>query len=152
LAITNYDEDHVSGLKNLSDKIDVQWLLRNKGVETKHLKQLKSEDGMGPGIDHLCYLIDNVYTVAGDSPRPGYLGLERQTFFHSYPTFEDENNLSLVTLLKCRGVGVLFAGDIERAGWLEMLKRPEFRDALSSVRVLVAPHHGREGGCCEDAM
>src|SRR4051812_45725299 len=53
LAVTNYDEDHVSAATNLFDNVNVQWLLRNASVSASTLKNLKSEDGMGPGIERL---------------------------------------------------------------------------------------------------
>src|SRR5437870_3806789 len=53
LAVTNYDEDHVSGAENLFDNINVQWLWRNSSVTANTIKNLKSEDGMGYGIARL---------------------------------------------------------------------------------------------------
>ena len=32
LAVTNYDEDHVSAASDVFDKIDVRWLWRNRSV------------------------------------------------------------------------------------------------------------------------
>ena len=152
LTITNYDEDHVRGLPKLLDDIDVRWLWRNTGVTSKQIKLLKSETGMGNGIEALCNAIDHTFTGNGNSPQPTFQGLVRSAYRHDYPTFEDENNLSLVVLLEFHGRGVLFTGDLEKAGWLELIKREDFRDALAKTNVLLAPHHGREGGCCEEAM
>lgn len=151
LAVTNYDEDHVSGIIDLTENVGIGWLWRNVGVETKHLKDIKAEDAMGVGIEHLCNLIENVFTGSGTN-YPSFSGLTRTSFYHSYPTFEDENNLSMVVLLECHGKGVLFTGDLEYEGWIEMLKRTDFVEALRETRVLIAPHHGRESGCCEEAM
>ncbi len=53
LAVTNYDEDHVSGANDLFDRIDIGWLWRNKSVSAAQIKWLKSEDGMGQGIERL---------------------------------------------------------------------------------------------------
>lgn len=151
LAITNYDEDHVSGIADLLDHVDVKWLWRNKSVNAATLKTLKSEDGMGAGIERLAHAIDHVFTGDGSSPKPTFNGLDERTVFcNSYPTFEDENNLSMAIFLKCRGVGVMFTGDLEKAGLIELLKRDDFRRALRETNVYVAPHHGREGGCCEE--
>lgn len=150
LAITNYDEDHVSGIADLCDNIDVRWLLRNKSVSTTILRGLKSEDGMGPGIDRLVSEIDYTFTGDGSSPRPTFTGLNRKVFYHDYPKFDDENNLSMVLWLQCHGRGVLFPGDLETDGWLELLKQGGFRDALAATDVLIASHHGRENGCCDE--
>ena len=45
---------------------------------------------------------------------------------------------------------MLFPGDIERAGWLELLKRSDFRAELIGTDILMASHHGRESGYCEE--
>lgn len=143
LAITNYDEDHVSGIENLFDNVDVSWLSRNNTVSSGALRSLKSEDGMGPGIGRLCHAIDNTFTGGGTSSLPTFGGLERKTFKCSYPEFDDENNLSLVNFLNCNGRGVLFTGDLERAGWEKLSEDAGFISAMHSTNVLIAPHHGR---------
>jgi beta-lactamase superfamily II metal-dependent hydrolase len=153
LAITNYDEDHASGAPDLFDKIQVQWLYRNHSVSPVTIKLLKTEDGMGLGIERLFHEIATRFTGnAASSPEPPFPNIERRYFWHNYPAFDDENNLSLVLFLKCCGVGVMFPGDLERAGFLELLKREAFRSALRETRVYVASHHGRENGCCEETL
>ena len=143
LVITNYDEDHVSGINNLLDMLDVRWLSRNKSVTTAVMRKLKSETGMGPGIDRLCDAIENVFTGDGSSPQPPFEGLEKKTFHCQYPEFDDENNLSLVNFLSCNGIGVLFTGDLERLGWEHLAKDPSFVSVMEKTNVLIAPHHGR---------
>jgi beta-lactamase superfamily II metal-dependent hydrolase len=151
LAITNYDEDHASGSNNLFDSVSVGWLWRNKSVSGATLKSLKSEDGMGSGIERLVHEIEHTYTgggVGGTTPQPTFQGLDqRLAFYNSYPAFDDENNLSMAIFLKCHGIGVMFTGDLERAGFAELLKNDSFRQALQSANVYVASHHGRESGC-----
>ena len=149
LAVTNYDEDHASGIADLLDKVSVRSLMRNQSVSTAVLKQLKTEDGMGPGIDRLVQMID-AYTGGPLSPAPGFQGLEWSVYSNAYPKFDDENNLSMGLFLKCHGRGVLFTGDLETEGWLELLKQQRFKDMLAQVDVLVASHHGRLSGCCDD--
>lgn len=149
LAITNYDEDHVSGIANLFDNIDVRWLVRNTAVSGAAIRGLKSEDGMGAGIERLIHGIERVFTGDGvTEPLPVFDGLEWQVFWNDPSTFDDENNLSCVVHLMCHGIGVLFPGDLERPGWLEVLRRTAFQQALRNTSVLVASHHGRETGCC----
>ncbi|MFC3051396.1 ComEC/Rec2 family competence protein [Kordiimonas pumila] len=143
LAITNYDEDHVSGIENLLDQVDVSWLSRNVSVSTGNLRELKSEDGMGNGMAKLCQAIDHTFTGDGSSPLPTFSGLQREKFSCSYPNFDDENNLSLVNFLDCNGTGVLFTGDLERAGWEHLVQKASFRNAMAATNILIAPHHGR---------
>lgn len=151
LAITNYDEDHASGAPDLFDNIRVQSLLRNTSVSGATIKYLKSECGMGPGIARLAYVMDHVYTESVPAARQAtFLGLERRVFYNEYPSFDDENNLSMALFLKCHGRGVMFTGDLEVAGFRALLRQDGFRQALRETNVYIASHHGRESGCCEE--
>lgn len=150
LAITNYDEDHASGANDLFDKINVSWLWRNRTVSADTIKSLKSEDGMGPGIDRLFYEAEYKFTGSGQQ-EPSFLGLdERKCFYNSYPDFDDENNLSMAIFLKCHGVGVMFTGDLEKKGFSALLSNSDFRKSLSETNVYIASHHGRENGCSDE--
>jgi beta-lactamase superfamily II metal-dependent hydrolase len=79
-------------------------------------------------------------------------GLNVAHFWNVYPAFDDENNLSLVTILRYHNLGIIFPGDLERAGWYRLLTRPDFCSALRGVNVFVASHHGRDGGYCPDVF
>ncbi len=148
LIVTNYDEDHVSGLPNLLRKVHVKTLFRNKGVTPKEICALKSEDGMGSGIDALVDLADAYTSPVDFPPIPG---VEFSSFRLTYPEFEDENNLSYVVHLLLEGNGFLFPGDMERAGWKTLLTRESgLRTAAARTDVLIASHHGREGGICDE--
>lgn len=150
LAITNYDEDHVSGLPNLVDKVSIERLLRNKTVSPDDLKKLKSEDGMGAGIDTLVDM-GRRYTESCTDSQSIFAGVVRKVFRNSYPEFDDENNLSLVIHLTINGIGFLFPGDLETKGWEALLESDtEFQTAVKDTKVLIASHHGRENGICDD--
>lgn len=149
LAVTNYDEDHVSGLPNLLDRVHVQSLYRNKSVPPAAIRALKSEDGMGPGINRLVRDIEQVFTLPGSTP--DLSGVQIATFRNQYPDeFDDENNLSLAIFIKYGTQSILFPGDLERAGWLQLLRNMQFRAELAAVSVLFASHHGREDGICDE--
>jgi beta-lactamase superfamily II metal-dependent hydrolase len=151
-VITNYDEDHADAANDLFDNIDVQWLLRNRSVSAQTIRQLKSEDRMGPGIERLVSEIESSFIGNGTSPLPTFQGLEREVYYNDYPVFDDENNLSVALLLRCHGTGVMFTGDLEKAGWRELLKADAFQNALRRTNILIASHHGRESGCCEEII
>lgn len=149
LAITNYDEDHVSGLPNLREHVEIGRLWRNKSVTPNILKSLKSEDGMGVGIDELVDMASE-YTNS-TLPPFSILNVERQAFHLNYPEFEDENNLSFVIHLNINGIGFLFPGDLETSGWNALLERNvNFQKAVANTHVLIASHHGRDNGICTD--
>ncbi|WP_279609977.1 ComEC/Rec2 family competence protein [Burkholderia gladioli] len=148
LFITNYDEDHVSGLPNLLEKVTVQTLSRNTSVTASDLTDLKRENGIGPGMIKLVGMA-STYTEAVTSP-PEFPGVEKKVYFHRYPTFKDENNLSMVVSLKISGINFLFPGDLEKAGWKLLLENNNyFAEEVKKTQVLIASHHGRENGIYE---
>jgi hypothetical protein len=73
-------------------------------------------------------------------------------FYNTYLRFQDMNNLSLVAFVKYHDFCIVFPGDIERAGWLVMLERADFRQLLAQVNIFVASHHGRENGYCKEVF
>ena len=149
LYVTNYDEDHVSGLGNLLDSVAVSWIFRNGTVSPETITRLKSDAGMGPGIARLVRSLSVTHTVSSvGQVLPVLDGVTVSTFCNPYPMFDDENNLSLIVHLDCRGVGIMFTGDMEVAGFAPLHEDPIFRDRLRRTAVFVAPHHGRLSGCC----
>lgn len=157
LIVSNYDEDHVSDFPNLAAFVSIGTLLRNGAVSTSLLRTLKSEDGMDKGIETLCRYIDNVFTGGPPSVFDSDFGDTSFAFFRNSPGippfgFDDENNLSLVTFVTCGAHRFIFPGDMEKAGWRELLKDPLFRVYLNGVTNFVASHHGRENGYLEEVM
>jgi beta-lactamase superfamily II metal-dependent hydrolase len=148
LAVTNYDEDHVSGLQNLLYKVTVQTLLHNPSVSGQQILSLKSDTGVGPGIRALSSILSTL-SPAPEPVLPAGVALSR--FWNVYPHFDDENNLSMVVCLTINGVGFIFPGDLECAGWKKLLAGlPAFREQAKAAHVLVASHHGRDSGICPE--
>jgi beta-lactamase superfamily II metal-dependent hydrolase len=56
----------------------------------------------------------------------------------------------LIVFLKCYGIGVLFPGDVEGAGWRSLMATPAFMAVLRDTSILVASHHGRKSGWCDE--
>lgn len=150
LVITNYDEDHVSGYRSLTDHgVGYGWILRNPSVLPQTIRHLKSETGMGPGIDALVRDLGHCGAPAAGVNPPSFQGVAIEWFYNVYPRFDDENNLSLVVNLRVHGWSFLFPGDMECAGFNHLLEvLPRFREVVQGVHVLVASHHGRANGIC----
>jgi beta-lactamase superfamily II metal-dependent hydrolase len=156
LFITNYDEDHVSGYPDLLANVVVDVLVRNPSVQPNAIRHLKTEDGMGSGIDMLVRSIEGLFT-GGPPPAIDDFGDTSFSFYwnsHGTPPFgmDDENNLSLVVFIKCGEHKVIFPGDIEKAGWIRLLQNQAFVQELHGVTLFVASHHGRENGYCEEVL
>jgi beta-lactamase superfamily II metal-dependent hydrolase len=152
LFVTNYDEDHVSGIRNLFAKVNVETIFRNTSVTPQMIKSLKTEDGMGLGIEFLvAKLIEwakNPGLVVGDIGFPP--GVSVNLFHNRYGEFDDENNLSMAVELTVNGLSFMLTGDLEKAGWKKLLERADMRAALARTKIFFASHHGRESGCCPE--
>ena len=150
LIISNYDEDHVSDLPNLLDKVKVKTLEHNKLATPNQLRRIKSATGgIGPGIN---VLISAMPEYTSPAPHSDFGGLDIQYYRNTYPDFTDTNNLSLVTIFRYYGLGIIFPGDMEEKGWKALLKRQAFRNALQYVNIFVASHHGRRDGYCREVF
>jgi hypothetical protein len=119
-------------------------------IETRLFQQKRSinlnrTQELVKGILFLGERIKNIFTE-GPADESVFQGLEIWWGYNQYPSFDDENNLSFVVFLKCRGVGVLFPGDVEGAGWRSLMATPQFITVLGDTSVLVASHHGRQSG------
>lgn len=148
LILTNADEDHVSDLPQIVANFPVRILRRNPSVSAGTLRLLKAHGGMGGGINTLCSIMGGY-----DQPvtyRPNFGGLQISSYCNRYPDFADENNLSLVTILKWPGFSICYPGDMEVAGWRALVRDPLFCAEIARVDVLVASHHGRANGCSEE--
>lgn len=151
LVVANYDEDHVSDLPNVLGEVHVPVLTRNPSVGPLDLFNLKSENGIGNGIGTLAVMAGTHYTAPVTVPQD-FGAIRLQHFWNEYPLFTEENDLSLVTILNYHDHGIIFPGDLQKAGWRSLLQRADFRAALATVNAFIAPHHGRLDGYCPEVF
>ena len=99
--VSNYDEDHLSDLPNLRRLLPIEVLHRNTSMDVDQLRRLKLLGGpIAPGMEAMLSMI-GTYNSTVTNP-PEFPGIELAFFSNPYPTFEDSNNLSLVTFLHYR--------------------------------------------------
>lgn len=152
LFVTNADQDHLSDLEGLwTHGVTLNVLHRNLSPTANILRVIKELGG------ELTDDIERFLKIHGEFNAPvvvpfnaGMGGVTCATFNNTYPEFTDTNNLSHVVFIKYAGFKMLFPGDIEWAGWRALLRNPAFVQELSGTNILVASHHGRENGFCED--
>ena len=158
LVIQNCDEDHMDGLPHLIEKAGaapVSTVRANRSVTSWDLLTLK-EPPYGDGLLAMLGLnatynqpVPVAAPSAFGSPQPS---VTTSFYCNRYPTFTDTNNLSVVTFIQGPTYKLVMSGDLEVAGWKELLKNPAFRAELAMVRVFVASHHGRQNGYCEEVF
>ena len=152
LFITNADQDHMSDLKGLNDTgIVVPVLYRNPSYTADQIRKIKLESGQLTDDAEWYVRACGTYNQPLSEPFDLYVGgITCRTFWNSYPTFTKTNDLSLVLFIKYSNFKILFPGDLEKAGWRALLQRQDFVNELRGTDILVASHHGRENGYCED--
>lgn len=153
LMLMNLDEDHCEDLPFLWQNCTIAALVSNPTVHVQALRSMKAECGMRAGVIAAAGILEEF--------GPGFLGnwahdlggVAWHVFWNRYGAdFTDTNNLSLAAFVQFGGFTILFGGDLERAGWRQLLKNSAFRAKLTHVNVYVASHHGRENGCCDDVF
>ena len=148
--VTNYDEDHISDLLAVRQDLDIEVLTRNSSMTSAQIRSLKTPP-ISAAMTELLDMIDSFTgNVTAEQLEP--VGLRVWLFFNNYPTFTDANNLSLLTFLDVGDVSFVLGGDLERDGWLALLKNPHVRGLLERVDVFVASHHGRQSGYCPEVF
>ena len=60
------------------------------------------------------------------------------------------NNSSIPTFIEYKGYKIVFPGDLEQSGWLELLNKQTFRNALKGCSFFVTSHHGHSSGYCKE--
>lgn len=151
LFVMNYDEDHASGFTDLLQQgITIGGIFGNPSVPPHLVRSLKTEDGMGPGIEALTRVIGRRQQINLIEELPNIPGLTLNWCWNVYPAFQDENNLSLALELQIHGINFLYSGDMERPGLTNLLARNQlFPLMVRRADVLMASHHGRINGVCQ---
>lgn len=152
LFITNADQDHLSDLEGLwTQGVSVATLYRNPSPSADTLRFIKErQGGLTDDIERFLQ-IHAGYTFPVAIPfNVGMGGVTCSVFHNTYPYAADTNNLSLAVFIKYSGFKILFPGDLEEDGWRGLLANPAFVQELAGTDILVASHHGRENGFCED--
>ena len=154
LFITNADQDHMSDLKGLDEAhVTVPVLIRNPTYTGQQMAQIKAISG--PLSRDATWYVNacGSYNEPVTEPFNAYMGgITATWFFNPYPQFVKTNDLSLVVFIQYAGFKILFPGDLEVAGWRALLADRSFRSELSTTSVLVASHHGRQSGYCEEVF
>lgn len=154
LVVTNYDQDHISGYPNLADKVTIGRMLRNTSISPEKIFSLKSEDGVVSDA-MTRYVVDLIIGYQNDDngANAPLGGISWRAAWNTYPSFDDENNLSVLFHVNLNRTGFLFTGDMEKAGWRSLLANNKMaREMVRDTTVFMASHHGRESGRCPEVF
>lgn len=146
LILTNLDEDHVDDFESTLKNLRVATVCVNNTIDATRLKLLKPK-GMRAGVEAVHSYLQNpsCLNLVLNLPQ-----ITVSMFRLPYGAFSDTNNLSLVTFVEYGRFCIVYPGDIEEAGWKQMLLNSSFSALLRRVNLFVTSHHGRESGCCAE--
>lgn len=155
LLVTNVDQDHISDLATFADSgITIRHMLSNTAVAPQTLRSIKEQCGSLTNDANTYLNMRTSFGIPGTGVpfNQAMGGINVSPFWHTYPAFQDTNNLSSVFFITYGSFKILFPGDVERAGWQAHLRNPNFVQELRTTTILVASHHGRESGYCEEVF
>lgn len=148
LAITNYDEDHFSGLPLLRQKVHIKTTHLSNNLSSQLLKQTKPM--ITTALSHLCHIKDTYTGLATDHRPPYSLHKFSLTPFDFMPYDWGTNNLSQLLFIEFFDSKICIGGDLTRKAWDKLLQIPFVRYHLRTTKIFIAAHHGHEDGYHED--
>jgi competence protein ComEC len=157
LIISHPDKDHLEDLPNFIVNFgDPIALSRNRKLPEKE-KYGSLEYDYQEIYKRLDTSFTKDVTEENDPRRPEVNGgLEYCIRYNRYSGDNKPNNTSVVIAILYNGLLLFCPGDIEPDGWdiLHNNSGADFEELINraSIRVLVAPHHGRKSGYSEHMM
>jgi len=150
VIITHPHADH------LGDIVEFDKTVSPKLLRKKHTAEeiRDSDGGRNNAIIEKYIEIDAGYTrLVDDSENPllssNNGGVEIESFIPK-KNYSNLNNHSLVTFITYACTTVFVPGDNENESWEELLEDTSFTKLLSKTDIMLASHHGRESGYCEE--
>jgi hypothetical protein len=139
LALMNLDEDHLRDFKNVMHDCTVPWVLSNPTVGPREFAALK-KDGMGPGAQAVAAWLAQLKNPF-PGPQPDFGDVQIRWYYPFFvPGAENKtNDLSLAVIAQFGAFKILFAGDLEVAGWRRLLTIPSFRQTCRTSRCSSPP-------------
>ncbi len=146
LMLTNYDQDHFSGLPYLRSKVQIRTVNFATNLSSSDIRSLK-EPPHTNALEHACNVKDT-YIQTAQNYNPPYV---RNIFSLQKTDLGtcDTNNLSQVLFVEQYGSLICISGDLEIEGWNTLLRtQPTIKALLARTNIFVASHHGRLNGYC----
>ncbi len=156
LVITHPHLDHIADLENLYEyNITPKVLWRDK--EAFPLKLSHNDFPSQISLKKRANAMNNEYchpTEYAKSPTNpefnGGLNIDLYPATVSVVEKNDLNYFSCVLVLCYAGFKLVLTGDNPASKLEEMLHKEDFRTSVAKATVLLAPHHGRDSGFCEN--
>lgn len=154
VIITHPHTDHITDILNF-EKLEPRVLLRPKHLtedEIRNANRGEDEEIIDKYIEINQRYSSPIKTEEAPTAPQINGGVRFHTFVDKSNSKNNINNHGLVVIVEYLGAKVLFPGDIEPPAWRALLERDDFISAIEEVDILVASHHGRDSGFCNDVF
>jgi hypothetical protein len=151
LIISHPHEDHIDNIDAVISKLPPR-ILQRQQYAWEVIKHFGNGSGSYESLDTY-----SVWQQSYNAPAPQVdWGMSIKTFCltpaeaMNLGVTKYVNNSGIVVVLTVWGTAftrkIIFGADIEQAGWLELLKKPGFKDEIKNPDFYVASHHGHSSG------
>lgn len=150
LTMTNYDQDHFSGLPYLRSKVKIKSVKFMKNLSGQEIRNIK--DVVTKAADEVINIIDT-YTEDLTDYNPPFT---KNCYYLTKEDFPNEaldtNKLSQLVFVTYNGTRICIPGDLTSSAWDKHLLNKNVKNLLSGTDIFVASHHGREDGFNENVF
>jgi beta-lactamase superfamily II metal-dependent hydrolase len=151
LVVSHPHEDHIDDIGAVISKLPPCILLRQKYL-WEAIKQAGNGNGAYESLD-----LYSTWQQSYSAPAPQINWGMKIDSFRLTPAEALQlgvtnyvNNSGIVIVLTFYGANfnrkIVFGADVEQAGWVELLKKPGFKEAVKDPDFYVASHHGHGSG------
>ncbi len=147
LILTNYDQDHFSGLPGLRSKVYIRSVIFAKNLSSIEIKLIKPT--ITRAVTAVCEIKEEYINDLPNTYTPPFKTHCFTLSKNEFTTSPSTNDLSQLVFIDYNGFVICVPGDLEHEGWRLMLQKPEVCSLLSRTKLFVASHHGRENGYVE---
>lgn len=154
LVISHPHADHIGDILTLFDKEMKPYVLtRPRGLTEEFIRSANRQE-YSELIDRYLELDAEYNSPVSDQQDPTLPtnngGVKVRNYFNETAGTSNLNNFSAVSVISYAGQKIIIPGDIEPPGWGSILDRSDFKSEIEGTTILIASHHGRKSGFCEE--
>lgn len=150
LTMTNYDQDHFSGLPYLRSKVKISTVNFMRNLTGQEIRNIK--DVVTRAADEVIDILDT-YTGSASNYTPPFTKHCYYLLKEDFPNEEiDSNKLSQLVFVSYLGARICIPGDLTGPAWDKHLLNQNVKALLGGTNIFVASHHGRQDGYNENVF
>jgi len=157
LVISHPDMDHIKNSAKVHSHLRPRLISRRKLTEYPTQMLATDDDSFKEYESKFCKAYTSPATILPDwafSTKSFQIPFDKLSDDSLFGISSFKNNSSLVYLLEFGGIRVMFCGDMEKEGWVWLLKNDAsfLQEMSKGIDILIASHHGHKSGYSNELM